>query len=337
VYEGVINRLKLDFAGCYHLVNQVTIDIDFSIKFALNFFNLFTKLSSVKILSSNSYDLKNLIRILYSLEYLKHITLSSKFIRFNPLLNSGYHKFLYRLKSIKLTGPSSFANEKLPFDIINSNFANLECLTLVNNRILSKISNGLSSLLYVEFSQDYHYEKTRLNEFISNNPQLKQISIPEISLDGDIINSIISLKNLYKLEIFSSGNLENSFNIHTENYSIKHFIYDHYWCIQDNTRIFDILKMCKSLEIYQTSNIAFTDIYKMYGYPKVKTLVLKNISDFNSKGVLFILSKFSQVKFRNGCKFGDIADQLQKYNNIKWKPNLDYSRDTDEFTLVKRL
>ncbi|KXN66063.1 hypothetical protein CONCODRAFT_12176 [Conidiobolus coronatus NRRL 28638] len=254
-HEYIINSLRLGFAESFHLVRQVIIDIGFSNKFACDFFVMFPKLSNIKIVSYLYYDINDLIRTLRSLEQLQHITLNSEFNYANPLLDKDYYNFFYPLKTIKISTYSRIYNEMLPLHIIGTSFINLECLTVVNNRILSKLSNGIPSLLYVEFCQNYQFDLTELNNFISNNLQLKQISISDRHLDEKVINSILNLKNLYKLEIIFSRSEINSFNTYIENYSIKHFIYTGYGFIRYNNAVYDILKMCKNLNVYQVSDI----------------------------------------------------------------------------------
>ncbi|KXN66090.1 hypothetical protein CONCODRAFT_20426 [Conidiobolus coronatus NRRL 28638] len=87
-YEDVINCLRLDFSGDYHLVKQVIIDIGISKKFACDFFNLFSKLSNIQILICKRYDLKSYIETLNSSANLQHITLSSEYKNFDSMLNN---------------------------------------------------------------------------------------------------------------------------------------------------------------------------------------------------------------------------------------------------------
>jgi hypothetical protein len=336
-HEYIINRLKFDFAEDFHLVRQVIIDIGFSNKFANDFFALFPKISSIKIVSYLYYGINDLIRTLQNLKHLQHVALNSEFNYANPLLDSDYYNFFYPLKTIKITTYSRIYNEMLPLHIVDSSFTNLECLTIVNDQILSKLSNGIPSLLYVEFCQNYKFNLTELNSFIFNNLQLKQISIPDRHLDEKIINSILTLKNLYKLEIIFSRSDLNSFNIYTVNYSIKHFIYIGYGLLNHNSSASKVLKMCKNLKVYQVSDIKCYEDSMRNEFPVIDTLLLSRLFYSNVSRLIPRQSKFNQIKFSGGCRFGTIADQLLKYPNVKWVPKQDYNRDTDEFTFYNKL
>ncbi|KXN66088.1 hypothetical protein CONCODRAFT_73907 [Conidiobolus coronatus NRRL 28638] len=316
------------------MVKQVILDISFSRKFAYEFFNLFSKLKNIKILSRESYELKSYIEILSNSENLQHITLSSEFENFNSLLDSEYHSLFYRLKSIEIYVPSTMVNGESPLDIIDSSFTNLENLTLVNNSMLYKLSNGISSLLYVKFYYGYQFDKAELNNFICNNTQLKQISISSINLDENVINSILALKNLYKLEILFLRHKLNGFSIHTENYSIKHFIYTGSR-VKDYNLTIGVLERCKNLKIYVTSYISNYDNIIGSEFPEVDTLLLTSLFHCDMDILSQKFTKFNQVKFRDGCKFSYIADQLLNYPDIKWMPKQEYTRGTNEFTLVR--
>ncbi|KXN65431.1 hypothetical protein CONCODRAFT_20733 [Conidiobolus coronatus NRRL 28638] len=336
-YENIIDSLKINYADNFNLVREVIIKYGFTSEFACDFFALFPKISSIKINSSGSHSLKNLINTLHNSKYLKHVSINSNFRRFSPLLDDVYHSFFYQLKSIHISVPPLLVETQLPFDIINSSYTNLKRLTVVNSRILSKLSNGIPYLLYVEFSHEYQFNLAELKSFISNNYQLNQISISDRHLDEKIINSILTLKNLYKLEIAFSRPEMISFNICIENYSIKHFIYTGYGLINYNSVIFDILKMCKNLKVYQVSNVECYEDVMRNEFPVIDTLLLSRLFYSNISKLVPKSSKFNQIKFVGGCRFGTIYDQLLKYPDVKWVPKQGYTRETDEFTFMNKL
>ncbi|KXN66089.1 hypothetical protein CONCODRAFT_12143 [Conidiobolus coronatus NRRL 28638] len=335
-HEDVLNSLKLGFAGDYHLVKQVIIELNFTTKFACNFFNLFTKLSNIKIHSSRSYDLKSYIEILSNSENLQHITLSCEYKNFDSILDNDHRSFFYRLKSIEIYVPCHIVNDKSPFEIIDPSFTNLKRLTVLNNDMLYKLSNGISSLLCVGFYYNYHFDRIELNKFIRNNPQLKQISISSINLDENVMSSILDLKSLYKLEIMFYCTEVRGFYIDTENYSIKHLIYTG-TNIMDYNIVIDVLEMCKNLKIYETSYISDYDYAIIDQFPEIDTLLLKSFSNRDMDILSQKFEMFNQVKFKDGCIFGEIADQLLKFPEIKWVPKQEYTRETNEFTLVKKV
>jgi hypothetical protein len=337
VYESIIDSLKLDFANNFHLVREVIIKYGFTSEFACDFFTLFPKISSIKINSSGNHSLRNLITTLHGSKCLKHVSINSNFRRFNPLSENIYYSFFYQLKSIHISVPPLLAETKLPFDIIDSSYTNLKCLTVVDNRMLSKLSNGISSLLYVKFSHEYQFSLEELKNFISNSIQLKQISISDRHLDEKIINSILALKNLYKLEISFSRSEMVNFNMYIENYSIKHFMYAGYGPMSYNTIVFNILKMCKNLKIYQVSNVECYEDVMRSEFPVIDTLLLSRLFCSSMSKLVPKPSKFNKIKFRGGCRFGTIADQLLKYPNVEWVPKQDYTRETDEFTFINKI
>jgi hypothetical protein len=335
-FEDIINCLRFGFAGDYHLVKQVALDISLTTKFAYDLFSLFDKSLNIKILSRERYNLKGCIEVLNNLKNLQHITLSSEFDNFNSVLDDECHNLFYKLKSIEIYVPSTMINEESPFDIIDSSFTNLKSLTIVNNHILYKLSNGMPSLLIVKFYYGYQFDTTELNKFFCSNPQLKQIYISSINLDENVINSILALKNLYKLELMFLRPKLNDFNIYMENYSIKHFIYTGSRVRDYNVSI-GVLKMCKNLKVYETSSISNYDSVIGSEFPKIGILLLRDMFYCDIDILSEKFTRFNQVKFRDGCKFEYIADQLLNYPDIEWVPKQEYTRGTNEFTLVRKL
>jgi hypothetical protein len=335
-HERIINSLRFDFAESFHLVSHVIIKISFSNEYICKFFALFPKISNIKIIGHLRYGFNNLITTLHNSKHLEHIILSPKFTTFNSKLNSVYFSLFYRLKSINIECSSCKNGEKLPIDIIDSSFINLERLTVVNDHMLSKLSNGAPYLLYVEFFQKYYFNMEELNSFFTNNYQLKQVSISSNNLDENVVNSILALGNLYKLEIKCYGYRACNLKIYTENFSIKHFVYDGFEFVHFNAAITNILKMCKSLEVYQIFDIKYYDCIMSNEFPLIDTLLLTNLFYSNINKLVPKFSKFNKVKFRDGCRFGTIACQLLKYTYIQWAPKQDYSNDTDEFTLIRK-
>ncbi|KXN65434.1 hypothetical protein CONCODRAFT_12972 [Conidiobolus coronatus NRRL 28638] len=336
-YRDMINCLKLSYIGSYHLVKEAIIETKFSNKFARDFFALFPKISNVKILSYQSYSLKNLITILKVSKCLQHITFNSNFRIFNPLLDSVYYSLFYQLESVNISVSPRMVNGKLPVDIIDPSFSNLKKLKIVNNCMLFKLSNGIPSLLYVEFSHKYQFDIVELNHFISNNLQLKQISISGNNLDENVINSILALEKLEQLEVSNTRRYRTSnFCPSTINLSIKHFRYN----IQLSRNNFSIiLKMCKGLETFEIYSsrvvLTLTEVFNEE-LPKINTLVISCPLEFYQILSLDIkLIKFKQIKFRNFVKFSEFEKYMYSWDYY-WKPKYDYSKDTDEFTLVRK-
>ncbi|KXN65433.1 hypothetical protein CONCODRAFT_12971 [Conidiobolus coronatus NRRL 28638] len=160
--DDIMNRLKLEFYGNYHLVKQTVIEIGFSNKFGYDFISLFTKISNINIISYNSYELKSLIITLEDSEHLQHITLNLKFNYAIPFTDSDFYNLFYQFKSIHISVSPQLVNEKLPIDIIDSSFTNLKSVKIVNTRMLTKLSSGIPSLLHVEFSQEYQFDISEL-------------------------------------------------------------------------------------------------------------------------------------------------------------------------------
>jgi hypothetical protein len=336
IYRDILNSLKLSYIGSYHLVKEAIIETKFSNKFSYNFFALFPEISNVKILSYQSYSLKNLISILQFSKYLQHVTFNSNFRRFNPLLDSVYYDLFYQLESVNLSVSPRMVNEKLPIDIIDCSFTNLKKLKIVNNRMLSKLSDGIPSLLYVEFSQKYQFEIAALNSFISNNHQLKQISIPGNSLDENVMNSILDLEKLEQLEVSNTRCYHTpNFYPSTINLSIKHFKYN----IQLSRNNFSmIVKLCKGLETFEIYSskvvVMLTEVFSEE-LPDINTLIISCPLEFYQILSLDVkLIKFKQIKFRNFLKFSVFEKYMYSWIYY-WKPKYDYSKDTDEFTLVR--
>jgi hypothetical protein len=334
--DDIMSRLRLELAGNYHLIKQAVIEIGFSNKFGSDLISLFTKISDISIISYSMYEVKDLIIALQDLENLQHITLNSEFCYTVSFRDSSYYSFFYQFKSIHISVSSQLVNEKLPFDILDSGFVNLESVKIFNTRMLSRLSSGVSSLLHVEFSQEYQFDMGELKIFILNNPQLKQITISTNNLDIDIFNCIIYLKSLYKLEL-KYYKFMNNLKTFIENYSIRHFVYDGQGSLDFNSGISGIIKMCKNLEIYQISDMRYYDGIMSNEFPVVDTLLLTRLFYCDMKKLLPKLLNFNQLKFKDGCKFGSIAYQLLKCTDTQWTSKQSYSNETDEFTLIKKI
>ncbi|KXN66064.1 hypothetical protein CONCODRAFT_12177 [Conidiobolus coronatus NRRL 28638] len=335
-YENAIIYLRSDFGNNCHLVREVVIYRWFSNDLAKDLFTLLPRISNIKIIDCQCYGLKNLISILQDYKYLKHVSITSSFRKFKPLLDSVYYSFFYRLSSIHMVIPQYLAESQLPFDIIDSNYVNLKRLTIVNNRILSKLSNCIPSLLYVEFSHEYQFDSKILKNFITNNPQLRQISICDWNLNENIVNCLLALRNLYKLEILFKGHEIDSSKLDTENYSIKHITYKKHWRYYYSTAVPQILKLCKNLKVCEISDIKCYEHLARDDFPIIDTLLLSELSNCDLSELTLGLTKFNRLKFRGSYKFGEIFDQLPQYPNIEWVPKQEYTKETDEFTLIKK-
>ncbi|KXN66059.1 hypothetical protein CONCODRAFT_12171, partial [Conidiobolus coronatus NRRL 28638] len=151
-FNDVKNRLKIDLSECHHLVNQVIFKHSLTPQFVKNFFTLFPNISQVTI-ETKSYNLKCLIEILHNAKNLYYINLRVNSIDYESI-KVKFHKFCKQLKSLKLFVPYDLDETELKFDFIDINFSNLSYLTIVNNEVLAKLSNGHPSLKSVEFNED---------------------------------------------------------------------------------------------------------------------------------------------------------------------------------------
>ncbi|KXN72190.1 hypothetical protein CONCODRAFT_5028 [Conidiobolus coronatus NRRL 28638] len=203
--------------------------------------------------------------------------------------------------------------------------------------MLSNISNGLASLAAAEF-QGYNFDKTEISKFIFKNPQLKKLEISTGHLNEDVISSILNLERLNQLYIKdSSWNNENELNISAENYSIKHFKYTGNGY---NMNIVRIISLCKSLEVFEICDIAVLSSFvntANNSFTEISTLLIASSFDIYSIELLLKLKKFDQIKFRGVCKFIELYNKIKRLKNCNWKSKCDYSIDTDEFTLIRKL
>jgi hypothetical protein len=335
-FNYIMDYMKRDLSNSTHLVKEVIFQHCLTIQLTKDIFSLFPKISRITILN-RSHSLKALAEVLYDSNYLQHITLRANSKAYVSL-SSKFGKFFKNFKSVKLIVFPDVFNDILQFDIIDSSFSNLRYLTIANNTMLAKLSNGFPSLLFVEFTEHYLFEKAELLKFIMNNPQLKKLTIATDNLNYDVINSILNLNSLYELHLTkNTGYNIIDFTNCTENLSIKHLKYSG---LIYNRVVIGIVKMCKNLEAFEMCKSSYRSLAQ---FKKVEKLIeiyalsiscsdnACNISSFISK-----LAKINKIKLINGCKLGEIVDELQKYSDNMWVPKQGYSMYTDEFTLVRR-
>jgi hypothetical protein len=335
-FNDVKHRLKSDLLECHHLVDQVIFKHSITPQFVKDFFALFPNISRVTI-ENKSYNLKCLIEILHHTKSLYYINLRINSINYESI-KADFHKFCKQLKSLKLIVPYDLDETELKFDFIDLSFTNLSYLTIVNNDVLAKLSDGLPSLRFVEFNEDCYFDKSILLKFILNNPQLKKITLAFGRLNYDIIDLVLKLKELNELNLtldteYNEIDISNC----TENLTIKHVKCSGAFYSRS---IIEIIKLCKSLKVLEISESSYRFLVEAAHNDELSTIdTLLIPRTFNAPSVcsfLPILNKFNQIKFRNGCNLGEIFDQQMRYSDVKWVPKQSYSSYTDEFTLIRR-
>ncbi|KXN66060.1 hypothetical protein CONCODRAFT_12172 [Conidiobolus coronatus NRRL 28638] len=335
-FDYIMDYMKRDLFNNTHLVKEIMFQHCLTVQLTKDIFALFPKISRITI-SNRNHSLKALAEVLYDSNYLEHITLRANSKAYVSL-SSKFTKFFKNLKSVKLIVFPEVFSDTLQFDIIDSSFSNLRYLTIANNSMLTKLSNGFPSLVFVEFTEHYLFEKAELLKFIINNPQLKKLTIATDSLNCKITNSILRSNSLHELHLTkNTGYNEIDFTNCTENLNIKHLKYSG---LIYNEIVIGIVKACKNLEAFEMCKSSYRCLAQFRKIEKLlqtHTLLISysdnacNISSFLSK-----LTKINNIKFINGCKLGEIVDKLQEYDNNKWVPKQAYSMYTDEFTLVRR-
>ncbi|KXN72179.1 hypothetical protein CONCODRAFT_69226 [Conidiobolus coronatus NRRL 28638] len=338
IYEFIINSLRNDFKGKYHLVKELIFKIDFPDNFSTEIFPLFPRITNLKILEYQEYSFNKLIDILSSSNCLDSIALKLRFPEFYILDDSVYYNFFYQLKSINLRVHRFMVDLELPFDVIDSNFSNLKSLSVVNQHMLTKLSGGLQSLKYVEFLGEYVFDKAILSTFFYNNSQIRKISISTGCFDKNVVNSILSLENLEHLELTSDMSFNDiDFSIMPENYSIKHITFKGICCKPDSI---SMIKLCRNLQTYEAVSmiciIKYTKVINTK-FPDINTLILsKAINVTGVKSFLKTVTKFDRVMFRNGFKLSELYKDLFVLERFGWYLKQDYSKGTNEFTLVRK-
>jgi hypothetical protein len=339
--ENTINRLRDDLRGFHSLVRKVILKLELPKQFTSEFFALFSEISHVVAYISQSSSLNNLIESLNSLTSIKHFTLYSIPGNFNTLGHNVNYKFFHSLNSIKLYSDDDIDDLEFPFSIVDSTFTNLKYLTITNNQTLSKLLNGLPSLICAEFFDGCDLNNAELYMFIINNPQLKEIAILSDYLGDDIINSILILQRLYKLRIIDRYSTnEKQLRIKTESYSLKHFTYVAYGYgySRDSQNIVGIIKVCKNLKVFETDNSTLTSSFGTVinqNFPEINTILVNIPSYVRDISTLSKLTKFKELKFRNGFKFRDLY-KFKRSWELLWEPKYEYSYDTNEFTLIRK-
>jgi hypothetical protein len=335
--EAIINCLAEDFKGSCYLVKEVALKSDYSNQFVNNLLTLFQKVSVIECYRSRGFNLNGFVEALSNSKSLQHITYKSRYAKYNPLEENIDYNFFHQLKSIRLS-VLSLVDRISPFDAIDSSYSNLRCLTVTSNHMLDKLSNGLPSLRSVKF-EGCTFAKDPLLKFICNNPELKKISISSDDLDEDIATSILVLEKLVLLEIHDNILTDIfNFNIRTKNYSIRHFKYNGCGI---NQNILNIVKSCNNIKYFELYDILLIQTLQKIieeKYPLIDTLLINR--PFKVSDILQLianLTKFNRVKFRNCCRFEDLYEVCKNLESFGWMPKQHYSRDTDEFTLIRKL
>ncbi|KXN73861.1 hypothetical protein CONCODRAFT_15207 [Conidiobolus coronatus NRRL 28638] len=339
-YRILLNNLKRDLKGKYQLVKEIVYNTGLSGYISKEFVLLFPYVNRIRVLLDFDSSFAILFKLLPKLNYLKHFSLVFLGQEFKTIDSINCKNFLFQLNMLNLEVPNIIAGSKSPFDLVDQSFYNLKRLTIINNSMLINLSKGLPSIRSVEFKANANLEKSQLLKFISNNSQLERLSIPISCFNVSIVDSIMSLCKLYRLELISNleSNSNNNIQIFTDNDSIKYLKYIEK---EGYTYNLEIVKYCKSLEILEICNFQYAEshvLFNTFNLPEIPTLLIsQTLDECTTRGILMSAKNFKEIKFRFGRKFSEIYNEINNLKNCDWVPKYGYEKDTDEFTLVKKL
>ncbi|KXN66062.1 hypothetical protein CONCODRAFT_12174 [Conidiobolus coronatus NRRL 28638] len=96
--------------------------------------------------------------------------------------------------------------------------------------------------------------------------------------------------------------------------------------------------MCINLKVFETDDSVLTPSFGTIinqDFPEINTMLVNIPSYVRNISTLSKLTKFKELKFRNGLKFRDIYKFKFSWE-LFYEPKYEYSDDTDEFTLIRK-
>ncbi|KXN65140.1 hypothetical protein CONCODRAFT_13376 [Conidiobolus coronatus NRRL 28638] len=338
VFKIMINQLKTDLHGSYSFVKEVVFEEGFSNEFAKEFFKLFPKISKISIFRiCGEYSLKNIIKILYNHSYLRHAALECYSTNYKPRDADLIWRFFHKLKTIRLEVASEVVDNELPLGVIDSSFSNLQSLSVVNNRMLNNISNGLSSLVHAELNPEYDFENEILIKFIYNSHKLKKLSISTKQMNQSVINSILRSKGIKHLSIqpcsgFSSIELNNLY----KNKSIKRLTIESSNYEFNPIKILEACQSIETLELVDFSDSLFWHTNWNSYTGKLSSIIFNSLVRSSMLSFIPIITNVNEIKFIKGYNFSTFSKYFESIDCEHWVPKQEYQSDTNEFTLINR-
>jgi hypothetical protein len=337
--DVLFNILEEDYLGSYHFIKHCILWEPCNSAFSTKLFSTFAHVNKLELYtSSDSISRSTLVRILDPLKNLEVLVFDYRLIDSFDAESVPNFKLPTCLKVVDVLGYSDNSLNFSPIEIINGEYTELKKVTMINNNMLANISASISSLTEVTiFNNQYFYPKLLIQLF-SSNPQLKKISISLKLIESGVINSILSLKKLNKLDIMDpSEENTNELNNLAVSASIKHL------CISRNITqnillpILTSIKSLHTLELYSYDFWHFNTIdWSLYN-EKIALFVLNGVYfTGHNLDMLFDSPIFGKIKFINSFELDFFIEQFGFNDLENWKVIQGNPLDKTEFFLVKK-
>jgi hypothetical protein len=335
----LFNILEEDYLGKHNFVKHCILWEPCNNSFVTNIFSTFTLVNRLELYSSSDgISRSDLVQILEPLKKLEVLVFDCKFIDSHEGENVPNFKLPTCLKMLDVTGSSSNSLSFDPIEIISEEYIELKKVTIINNNMLDSISASIRSLTEVNIFNSQYFSPKLLTQLFSSNPQLEKVSISLKSIESDVINSILSLKKLNRLNItkYIDEN-SNELNNLALNTSIKHL-----YIGGDITQniLLPILSSIESLDILEFSGYDFWNFntidWSSYSQ-KIPLLHLNCVycTDYNLD-ILLNSPIFIKIRFTDNFEL-DYYIKYCSFGNLEnWKVIQDDPLNEHEFFLVRK-
>jgi hypothetical protein len=338
-FDTLFNVLEEDYLGKYHFVKHCILWEPCSSAFSTKLFSTFTHINKLELYSSgDSISRSTLVHILEPLKSLEVLVFDCRFIDSFDVESVPNFKFPTCLKVLDVTGYSVCSLNFAPIEIINGEYTELKKITIVNNDMLASISSSISSLTEVTIFNNQYFCPKLLIQLFSSSPQLEKVSISLEYIESDVINSILSLKKLNRLNIAEYIDEKyNELSSLTLNTSIKHL-----YIGGDITQniLLPILSSIESLDTLEFSGYDFWNFNTIdwSSYNGKISLFVLNAVFFTGHNldILFDSPIFGKIKFINSFELDFFIKEFEFDNLENWKVIQDNPLNETEFFLVRK-
>ncbi|KXN69912.1 hypothetical protein CONCODRAFT_79093 [Conidiobolus coronatus NRRL 28638] len=222
ILNSLLNLLEEDLKNKLHLVKEIAIHWPFNDQYASRIVSLFPSIAKFQFSGGFSYWSKiGLLTILNGMRHLEHVELSFHgYVK--PSFSSKDIPFSKSLKSIKIYNLEVTSELQSILDSIDSSYTNLTSLSITSNKMLQNLSIKMPNLKEVIILNNPSFDNSLILEFLKKNPQLAKLEIFFNQYTTELINAILSSKNLKYLVIQECIDLEiESFDNYHVNDSIE--------------------------------------------------------------------------------------------------------------------
>ncbi|KXN66563.1 hypothetical protein CONCODRAFT_11546 [Conidiobolus coronatus NRRL 28638] len=333
---SLFEMLEEDYIEKYNIVKHCVIWDSFNSRFAKDFFNLLNNITKLELCLSYNGDYyyrhsnsdingSNLVLIeaLYPLRKLESLKISSELI---DDYESSKHELYFRDLNF------------YPIESINEEYSNLKQVNIINEKMLSNMSIRMESLTDVTIFNRQDFDIRNLVKFLSLNPQLEKLTIPDHLIEYRLANSILQMQHLKQLNIEYSihGELDAINNLPV-NTSIEHL---NIICNTSTNRLVPFLNNLKSLKVLEFSNNNLRNFAKIDFSSCTNRIPLLHLNSLKLN--IYYISRFNNQKIFDRIRLTNMYDLDYYLANSERNSLEDWDiynlgpANSRDFTLIKK-